>query len=133
LEKALQAIQAHVSGEIWCVFGCGGDRDQGKRSQMGHIAAQYAQHVIITNDNPRHESPEVIAEHIIAGIKPTKRVQLILDREAAIRYAIKHASEKDVILVAGKGHENYQQVGDEKMPFSDQAVVNAVLSETVIK
>ncbi len=128
LEKALQAIKSHVTGKIWCVFGCGGDRDRGKRPQMGRIAEHYADHLIVTNDNPRHESPEAIAQQILAGTQHPERVQLMLDREAAIRYAVKHASEKDVILVAGKGHENYQQFGDEKLAFSDQEVVGSALN-----
>lgn len=129
LEKALQAIRIHTPGTIWTVFGCGGDRDNGKRPQMGSIAEQNANKVIITNDNPRHEKPETIAEQIIAGLKEPTNAKIILDRTEAIQYAISHADEKDVILVAGKGHENYQQIGDEKHPFSDQAIVLTMLEK----
>lgn len=123
LEKALKAIRSHISAKIWCVFGCGGDRDTSKRPEMGQIAEQYADHIIITNDNPRHEEPEAIAEQIMAGISAPDKVQMILDRAQAICYAIKHAAEKDVILIAGKGHEQYQQFGDEKIDFSDEKIV----------
>ncbi|NNM60376.1 MAG: UDP-N-acetylmuramoyl-L-alanyl-D-glutamate--2,6-diaminopimelate ligase [Legionellales bacterium] len=127
LNKALIAIRAHTGAKIWCVFGCGGDRDKGKRPEMGKIAEQLADHVIVTNDNPRHESAEQIAQDILDGMSYPEKVTVLLDREQAIHYAISQAHEKDVILVAGKGHENYQQVGDEKRPFSDQAVVKQIL------
>lgn len=126
LNKALTAIRSHNCAKIWCLFGCGGDRDKGKRPEMGKIAEQFADYVIITNDNPRHEEAEQIAMQILDGMCHPEKVHVLLDREKAIHYAISQANEKDVILVAGKGHENYQQVGDEKIPFSDQAVINKV-------
>ncbi|MFN7098368.1 MAG: UDP-N-acetylmuramoyl-L-alanyl-D-glutamate--2,6-diaminopimelate ligase, partial [Gammaproteobacteria bacterium] len=113
LEKALQAIRVHTTGNVWCVFGCGGERDSGKRPEMGSIAEQYANNIIVTNDNPRHENPISIAEQIVTGLKKSALAKVILDRKEAIHYAISHANEKDVILIAGKGHENYQQIGDE--------------------
>jgi UDP-N-acetylmuramoyl-L-alanyl-D-glutamate--2,6-diaminopimelate ligase len=131
LEKALHAIREHTKGQIWCVFGCGGDRDKGKRPQMGKIAEQFANKVIITSDNPRHEKPQLIAEQIVAGFIKPADVKVILDRVEAIKYAISHADVKDVILVAGKGHEDYQQIGDEKHPFSDQAVILSVFGNGI--
>jgi UDP-N-acetylmuramoyl-L-alanyl-D-glutamate--2,6-diaminopimelate ligase len=103
------------------VFGCGGDRDPGKRPQMGAIA-QAADHVLVTSDNPRSEEPGEIIAQIVAGMDadhPTSRFQAIEDRAAAILSAVKHAAKQDVILVAGKGHEPYQEIKGRKMPFSD--------------
>lgn len=110
------------TGKLWCVLGCGGDRDKGKRPLMGKIAEQWADHVIITNDNPRTENPMSIAEDILEGIKDKKAVSIILDREKAIHYAFEQAKKNDIILVAGKGHECYQIIGKEKHFFSDVAV-----------
>ncbi|PIE25414.1 MAG: UDP-N-acetylmuramoyl-L-alanyl-D-glutamate--2,6-diaminopimelate ligase [Neptuniibacter caesariensis] len=118
LEKALQAVRAHTCGALWCVFGCGGDRDQGKRELMGRIADEWADHLIVTNDNPRTESPESIIAMIVQGIsKHTPEIEE--DRAAAIRLAIQQASSGDVVLIAGKGHEDYQEVGTRRYPFSD--------------
>lgn len=118
LQKALFAARQHCSGKLWCVFGCGGDRDRTKRPEMAAIAEQYADTVVVTSDNPRHEKPRAIIDDIVAGFtrKPT---HIQADRAAAIQYAIAHAKAKDVILLAGKGHETYQQIGDNKLPFSD--------------
>lgn len=127
LQQALQALKAHSFGEIWCVFGCGGDRDRAKRPAMGAIAEQLASHVILTNDNPRHEAPGKIIEDIQAGMSNARQAIVEPDRAKAIAYALEHAGPADVILVAGKGHETYQQVGDSKLPFSDQLVVQQVL------
>jgi UDP-N-acetylmuramoyl-L-alanyl-D-glutamate--2,6-diaminopimelate ligase len=124
LEKALGALRqvAHErGGELWCVFGCGGDRDPGKRPQMGAIS-QLADHVLVTSDNPRSEEPRTIIEQIVAGMDqhhPHSRHQAIEDRAAAILSAVKHAARPDVILLAGKGHEPYQEIKGRKMPFSD--------------
>jgi UDP-N-acetylmuramoyl-L-alanyl-D-glutamate--2,6-diaminopimelate ligase len=124
LEKALGALRqvAHErGGQLWCVFGCGGDRDPGKRPQMGAIA-QMAEHVLVTSDNPRSEEPRAIIEQIIAGMDPhdpASTFQAIEDRAAAILSAVKHAGKPDVILLAGKGHEPYQEIKGRKMPFSD--------------
>ena len=120
LEKALISVSEHCSGALWCVFGCGGDRDQGKRPQMGGIASRLADHVIITNDNPRSEDPAVIAEQIRAGATEKEAI-VVLDRATAIAQAIGQADENDWILIAGKGHEATQTIGSDVLPFSDQA------------
>ncbi|MBT8116153.1 MAG: UDP-N-acetylmuramoyl-L-alanyl-D-glutamate--2,6-diaminopimelate ligase [Arenicella sp.] len=121
LRKALDSLQQHCNGQLWCVFGCGGDRDAGKRPMMGAAADQLADVVVVTNDNPRSESPQQIAEQICAGIKGECRVEL--DRAAAIRTAITLAAADDWVLVAGKGHETTQTVGDRILPFSDRQQV----------
>ncbi|MGZ8290814.1 MAG: UDP-N-acetylmuramoyl-L-alanyl-D-glutamate--2,6-diaminopimelate ligase [Telluria sp.] len=124
LEKTLQALRQVADergGQLWCVFGCGGDRDPGKRPQMGAIA-QIAEHVLVTSDNPRSEEPGEIIAQIVAGMDashPASSCQAIEDRAAAILSAVKHAAKNDVILVAGKGHEPYQEIKGKKMPFSD--------------
>ncbi len=120
LEKTLETLQqvAHErQGQLWCVFGCGGDRDPGKRAQMGKIAGA-AQHVVVTSDNPRSENPAAIIEDILQGM--TTAPHVIEDRANAILYAIRHAGDKDVVLLAGKGHETYQDINGKKWPFSDQ-------------
>jgi UDP-N-acetylmuramoyl-L-alanyl-D-glutamate--2,6-diaminopimelate ligase len=124
LEKTLGALRQVAQdrgGALWCVFGCGGDRDPGKRPQMGHIA-QMAEHVIVTSDNPRSEAPGAIIAQIVAGMDAalaTSTTQAIEDRAAAILSAVKHAARPDVILLAGKGHEPYQEIKGRKIPFSD--------------
>jgi UDP-N-acetylmuramoyl-L-alanyl-D-glutamate--2,6-diaminopimelate ligase len=124
LEKTLEALRQVAQergGQLWCVFGCGGDRDPGKRPQMGAIA-QSADHVLVTSDNPRSEEPGAIIAQIVAGMDATRtdsQYQAIEDRAAAILYAIKHAAKPDVILLAGKGHEPYQEIKGKKMAFSD--------------
>lgn len=127
LQKALSAARAHCRGRLGVVFGCGGDRDPGKRPVMGAIAAEIADDIIITDDNPRTESPEAIAAGIGAGIPAGKPFRIELDRARAIRDAIAEAGKDDVVVVAGKGHEDYQIYGQERRPFSDQKVVRAAL------
>lgn len=124
LEKVLTALRTHIQGQLVCVFGCGGERDRGKRPLMAKIAEKWADHIIVTNDNPRHEKPEDIAKEIMAGFAHPKRVTVMLDRSKAIENSIKWVKskgviEKDCILIAGKGAERYQQIGDEKHPFDD--------------
>ena len=123
LEKALLALQpfaAERGGALWCVFGCGGNRDPGKRPLMGALAQRLAQQVVITSDNPRNEAPAFILLQIVAGLKGSQeRVKVIEDRRAAIAHAVRHAGARDVILVAGKGHEDYQEIGGVKLHFSD--------------
>lgn len=109
--------------KLWVVFGCGGDRDRSKRPIMGRIASQYADVVILTNDNPRTEAPEAIHQDIQQGIPHHCSAHLIPDRREAIHYALCHAGEQDIVLIAGKGHEDYQIMGHQKFPFSDQDVV----------
>lgn len=117
LEQALLALRMHCKGKLWCVFGCGGDRDKGKRPLMGEIAARLADHVVITSDNPRSESPMKIIDDIVAGAGSDAQVQV--DRGEAIEYAVVRAAAADTVLLAGKGHESYQLIGDTKLPFSD--------------
>jgi UDP-N-acetylmuramoyl-L-alanyl-D-glutamate--2,6-diaminopimelate ligase len=126
LAQALQALRPHCQGELYCVFGCGGDRDKGKRPLMGKIAAQYADKLLITNDNPRHEKPNNIIADIVKGIDSA--VNTIPDRATAIAKAMHLATPKDVVLIAGKGHETYQQIGDNFINFSDREQVLANLS-----
>lgn len=124
LEKALSALRpiAHLrGGKVWCVFGCGGNRDSGKRAQMGRVAQSLADQVIITSDNPRSEDPATIIAMIQAGMKAdAQNVQMITDRAAAIMAAVRHADAKDVVLVSGKGHESTQEINGKKFDFSDQ-------------
>ncbi|BFM06224.1 UDP-N-acetylmuramoyl-L-alanyl-D-glutamate--2,6-diaminopimelate ligase [Halioxenophilus aromaticivorans] len=119
LEQALTALRSHCQGQLWCVFGCGGDRDTGKRPQMGSIAERLADRCIVTNDNPRSEAPQAIADDILAGFTVPNRALVVLDRGQAIAEAIQRAAPADVILVAGKGHEDYQIIGEQRLAFSD--------------
>lgn len=122
LAKALQAVRAHCRGRVWVVFGCGGDRDQGKRAEMAAAAAQFADQVVVTSDNPRHEDPQQIIADICAGLPDADSVHVEADRRTAIRYALDTAGADDVVLVAGKGSEDYQLIGDQRLPFSDIVV-----------
>jgi UDP-N-acetylmuramoyl-L-alanyl-D-glutamate--2,6-diaminopimelate ligase len=128
LRKALSAARAHCTGRLVVVFGCGGDRDAGKRPMMGAIAAELADDIVITDDNPRNEAPPAIAAEIAAGIPAGKPFRIELDRARAIREAIGEARPSDVVLVAGKGHEDYQIYGAERRAFSDQKTVSAALA-----
>lgn len=129
LQKAIQSVRAHVSDQLWCVFGCGGDRDKGKRPLMGETAATLSDHVIITNDNPRSELPENIIDEIKAGIAKDflNRVTVIEDRAEAIARVVENASQNDWVLVAGKGHETTQHIGEQVLPFSDKQQVQRCL------
>lgn len=127
LGQALQALRAHFAGKLWCVFGCGGDRDQGKRPIMGEIAARLADQVIVTDDNPRQEDGAQIVAQILAGMPTSTNVQVQRDRGLAITQAITQADASDVVLVAGKGHESVQWVADTALVFSDRAQVRLAL------
>jgi UDP-N-acetylmuramoyl-L-alanyl-D-glutamate--2,6-diaminopimelate ligase len=139
LEKALQALR-HVldstalrnpsrgRGRLICVFGCGGERDAGKRPLMGEAAARLADHVIVTSDNPRSEDPKAIIAQVLAGI-PAGRAEAIEDRQVAIFSALHQAAAGDVVLLAGKGHETYQEIAGSRHPFSDREVAAAALAE----
>lgn len=134
LAKALSSLRTHIennnSAKVWCVFGCGGDRDQGKRPEMGEIAEQYADHVIITDDNPRAEAASHIVSQILEGILKQQDVTVIHDRIAAIKHAMEHASANDIVLVAGKGHEDYQIIGKERLDYmGDTNVVRSLMNE----
>ena len=124
LEKTLENLREVAQerqGALWCVFGCGGDRDAGKRPQMGRIAG-LADHLIVTSDNPRNEDPAQIIADIMTGVSLDKLPVTIVeaDRAKAILVAIKHAGKNDVVLLAGKGHEEYQEIKGKKYPFSDK-------------
>jgi UDP-N-acetylmuramoyl-L-alanyl-D-glutamate--2,6-diaminopimelate ligase len=127
LQRVLTTLEAAVVGELWCVFGCGGDRDRGKRPLMGAVAADLADRIVLTDDNPRGEDPEDIVADIREGIGDHPRVSVIHDRRGALRVAIERARPGDVVLVAGKGHEAEQLVGNERRAFSDRAVVAELL------
>lgn len=119
LKQVLTTLRRHCQGKLWCVFGCGGERDRGKRSIMGYIAQQHADHIILTDDNPRNEIPQHIVNDIMQGMSGTASVVVEHDRRRAIAHALACAKANDIVLVAGKGHENYQQVGNQKLPLSD--------------
>ena len=127
LELALTTLRYHSTGHIWCVFGCGGDRDHGKRAMMGRIAYQSADQIIVTSDNPRSELAEQIIDDVLLGIEDMQGVFVEQDRRAAIAFAVQHATQNDVILIAGKGHEQFQLINNEKVPFSDVAVAQSFL------
>jgi UDP-N-acetylmuramoyl-L-alanyl-D-glutamate--2,6-diaminopimelate ligase len=127
LEQALQTLRETASGSLAVVFGCGGERDAGKRPQMGAVAGRLADRVYVTSDNPRGESPDAIANAIVSGIGAREHV-VELDRRRAIERAIREARDGDVVLVAGKGHEGYQVVAGRVVPFDDAAVARAALS-----
>ncbi|MCP4302542.1 MAG: UDP-N-acetylmuramoyl-L-alanyl-D-glutamate--2,6-diaminopimelate ligase [Gammaproteobacteria bacterium] len=128
IEAALRALRAHCRGKLWCVFGCGGERDAGKRPQMAGSAERLADSIVITSDNPRTEDPQQIIDEIVSGLEQPQLATVIEDRAAAIAWAIDQAVETDIVLIAGKGHENYQQTGAERRPFSDYAVAEAALA-----
>jgi UDP-N-acetylmuramoyl-L-alanyl-D-glutamate--2,6-diaminopimelate ligase len=125
LEAVLQSLRLHCNGELWCVFGCGGDRDRGKRRLMGEVVSRLADRAVVTNDNPRTEPPEEIIAATLAGMDDNAIA--IEDRAAAIAYAIRKASAADVVLIAGKGHENHQLIGNRRLPFSDYDAARACL------
>jgi UDP-N-acetylmuramoyl-L-alanyl-D-glutamate--2,6-diaminopimelate ligase len=127
LAKALRAARLHCRGRLWVVFGCGGDRDPGKRPIMGRIAAELADELVVTDDNPRSESPERIVRQILTGIPGGVAAQVEHERALAIRNTVARSGPKDVVLIAGKGHEEYQIYGSERRPFSDQSVARAAL------
>jgi UDP-N-acetylmuramyl-tripeptide synthetase len=132
LEKVLTALRPALTapGELICVFGCGGDRDAGKRPEMGHIAARFADRVVVTSDNPRGEDPAVIANAVARGVRDegNRRWTIEVDRREAIRQAIGAAKIGDVVLIAGKGHETYQESQGVRTPFSDAVEAAAALS-----
>jgi UDP-N-acetylmuramoyl-L-alanyl-D-glutamate--2,6-diaminopimelate ligase len=127
LAKALRAARLHCRGQLRVVFGCGGDRDSGKRPLMGQIAAELADDIIVTDDNPRTEDPARIVTDIVAGIAGGAPTVIEHDRALAIRMALQRSSPDDVVVIAGKGHEDYQIHGTERRPFRDQAIVTAAL------
>lgn len=127
LEKTLASLREQTRGRLLCVFGCGGNRDKGKRPLMGRVASEQADEVILTSDNPRHEEPERIIEDVLTGVHGNCHVEA--DRAAAIDLALARAGAGDVVLIAGKGHEDYQDIGGQKLPFSDWEVAQRSLVE----
>ena len=120
LDNALAAARPFCNGRLICVFGCGGDRDRGKRPQMAAIAARHADRVVVTSDNPRTEDPQRILDDVVAGIPSGTDLMVEGDRAVAIASAIADAGADDLVLVAGKGHEDYQILGTEKVHFDDR-------------
>jgi UDP-N-acetylmuramoyl-L-alanyl-D-glutamate--2,6-diaminopimelate ligase len=129
LGRALEAVRSHSDGKIWCVFGCGGERDTGKRAPMGGVAGRLADHVLLTDDNPRGEDPDAIVAAIRSGIVDDEKVTVMRDRASAIEFAIRSAGLDDTVLIAGKGHEAVQIAGTETREFSDQRAALAALGQ----
>jgi len=127
LEKALEAARLHCTGKLWCVFGCGGDRDKGKRPLMGAIAEQFSDVVVITDDNPRSEDPAAIVADILSGLLDAGRARVVAGRAEAVTNTVMQAQEGDIVLVAGKGHEDYQIVGTRRLDYSDRSTVARLL------
>ena len=125
LEKVLVALREQTAGRLICVFGCGGNRDKGKRPLMGEAASRLADKVVVTSDNPRHEDPAAIINEVIAGMSGDYHIEA--DRAAAIDRAISDAKPGDIVLIAGKGHEDYQDIGGVKLPFDDREVARRML------
>ena len=122
IEQVLTAARAVAPGRVFIVFGCGGDRDHAKRPAMGAVAARLADHVVVTSDNPRSEDPAAIISDVIDGVAAADRGKVTVepDRRAAIALALGEAGAADVVVVAGKGHETTQTIGDQVLPFDDR-------------
>ena len=133
LEKVLVTLREILTknARLICVFGCGGERDRGKRGLLGEVAARLADEVIVTSDNPRDEDPRAIIDEIVAGAKSAVNIEE--DRVSAIYQAIYSARKKDIVLIAGKGHEDYQVISGRKIPFSDQKIAQQILHELAVK
>lgn len=130
LQSILSAVKIYTRGRVISVFGCGGNRDSGKRPIMGEVSGKTADYTIITSDNPRNENPEEIAEQIEKGIKKTKgKYEVIIDRREAIKKAIKMANKRDIIVLAGKGHELEQEINGEKKPFDERKIIKEIIEE----
>ncbi|MED5408775.1 MAG: cyanophycin synthetase, partial [Pseudomonadota bacterium] len=126
LSQLLTALRTYTDGQLWCVFGSGGDRDRGNRAAMVQDASQLADRVVLTSDNPRDEDPDQILTDIAKGMSTPAQAS-IPQRDLAIAYAIAQASAQDLVVIAGKGHETHQIVGDQVIPFSDQAIAEDLL------
>jgi len=129
LENILQTLRPLTGGKLRVVFGCGGDRDKTKRSKMGSIAELYADEVVVTSDNPRTEDPELIIQEILSGIQRIKPVHVEVQRREGIRRGLQNLGAKDVLVIAGKGHEDYQIIGTQKFPFDDRKIALEILKE----
>lgn len=130
MENVLSILRKIVKGKLICVFGCGGDRDKEKRSVMGNISREYCDNIIITMDNPRSEDNEVIMEEILDGINNRKNVEVIEDRKKAIQRGIDITNKDDCLIVLGKGHEAYQEIGNVKYYFSDKEEILQYINKT---
>jgi UDP-N-acetylmuramoyl-L-alanyl-D-glutamate--2,6-diaminopimelate ligase len=130
LDKVLSSVRRHCRHDLWVVFGCGGNRDRGKRSEMGAVATRWADHVILTDDNPRDEDGQDIVNDILSGCRK-ERVRVLRDRKQAIENAIYEAGANDWVVVAGKGHEDYQEIAGKRYPFSDAETVQRTLEMRV--
>jgi UDP-N-acetylmuramyl-tripeptide synthetase len=124
---ALQPLAQARGGQVHCIIGCGGDRDVGKRPLMAAAAQAHAQQVVLTSDNPRSEDPQHILQHMQAGLTPGSAVQILADRAQAIAHTVSQAATSDIVLIAGKGHEDYQEVAGVRLPFSDVQQARAAL------
>ena len=130
LQNILQAAKSYTRGRVISVFGCGGDRDSGKRPIMGEISGKIADYTIVTSDNPRTEEPQKIVNQIEEGIKKTKgKYEVVVDRVEAIEHAIKTANKRDIIILAGKGHEPYQEINGVKYPFDERVIVRDIINK----
>ncbi len=131
LEKILSSVKIYTKGRVISVFGCGGDRDKNKRPMMGEVSGRVADYTIITSDNPRTEEPEEIIKDIEIGIKKTNgKYECIVDRVEAIRKAISMAKKNDIIVLAGKGHEQYQEINKKRYPFDENKIVNEIINNS---
>lgn len=129
LENILKAVKSYTKGRVICLFGCGGDRDTAKRSLMGEISGKIADFTVVTSDNPRTEEPQKIINEIERGIKKTKGNYIaICDRKEAIKYALNMAEKKDVVILAGKGHETYIEINGKKDFFDEREIVREILN-----
>ena len=130
LQSILEAVKSYTRGKVISVFGCGGDRDTSKRAIMGEISGRIADYTFITSDNPRTEDPQKIVDQIEEGMKKTKgKYSVIVDRTEAIKEAIKMATKRDIVLLAGKGHEPYQEINGVKHPFDERIIVKDLIEE----
>ena len=131
LKNVLSALKPLTKGRLAVVFGCGGDRDRTKRPRMAAVAGELADQIIVTSDNPRTEDPQQIIDDVLSGFSVDQRTKVViqLDRFDAIRTAIERADDGDIILIAGKGHEDYQIVGDTKLSFDDREVAREILTD----
>lgn len=129
LEKALQATRQHFSGRLHCVVGCGGDRDRGKRAEMAAVAEQFSDRLVLTSDNPRSEPPQAILDEMRAGLRHPQSAESIVDRPAAVAAAIAGAAAEDVVLIAGKGHEQWQEIAGQKIAMNDLQLARDALAQ----
>lgn len=132
LMQVLRALRVHCRHQLWCVFGCGGDRDRGKRPLMAAAVERFSDHFIMTQDNPRTEAPEQIFRDMLEGLSNPQKAVVEMDRKKAIELAIQQAKAGDIVVIAGKGHEDYQIIGTEKRSFSDQIEAQKVLERKIL-